>query len=106
LPRSNRICQFLAVPLRFPCRLHFAILSNLKPAEQLHSWFEAEPWRTSRELFERLQVEQPGTYGDGQLRTLQRRLKGWRREVTHRMVFGPTAASEMTQDDATTGAAP
>jgi len=49
--------------------------------EQLHSWFEAEPWRTSRELFERLQVEQPGAYGDGQLRTLQRRLKGWRREV-------------------------
>jgi hypothetical protein len=86
--------------------LHFAILSNLKPAEQLHSWFEAEPWRTSRELFERLQVEQPGTSGDGQLRTLQRRLKGWRREVTHRMVFGPTAAGEMTQDDATTGAAP
>jgi hypothetical protein len=28
--------------------------------EQLHSWFEAEPWRTSRELFERLQAEQPG----------------------------------------------
>jgi hypothetical protein len=57
-------------------------------AEQSQSWFEAEPWRTSRELFERLQVEQPGTYGDGQLRTLQRRLKGWRREATHRMVFG------------------
>ena len=58
--------------------------------EQLHSWFEAEPWRTSRELFERLQAEQPGAYGDGQLRTLQRRLKGWRREVAHRMVFGAT----------------
>jgi hypothetical protein len=74
--------------------------------EQLHSWFEAEPWRTSRELFERLQVEQPGAYGDGQLRTLQRRLKGWRREVAHRMVFGATAASEMTQGDAATGAGP
>ena len=70
---------------------------------QLHSWFEAEPWRTSRELFERLQAEQPGAYGDGQLRTLQRRLKGWRREVAHRMVFGATAASEMTQGDAATG---
>ena len=73
---------------------------------QLHSWFEAEPWRTSRELFERLQAEQPGAYGDGQLRTLQRRLKGWRREVAHRMVFGATAASEMTQGDAATGAGP
>lgn len=73
---------------------------------QLHSWFEAEPWRTSRELFERLQAEQPGAYRDGQLRTLQRRLKGWRREVAHRMVFGATAASEMTQGDAATGAGP
>ena len=73
---------------------------------QLHSWFEAEPWRTSRELFERLQAEQPGAYGYGQLRTLQRRLKGWRREVAHRMVFGATAASEMTQGDAATGAGP
>src|SRR5450631_1225097 len=28
--------------------------------------FEAEPWRTSRELFERLQTEQPGVFPDGQ----------------------------------------
>ena len=55
---------------------------------QLRSWFEAEPWRTSRELFERLQEEQPGVYPDGQLRTLQRRLKVWRREMAHEMVFG------------------
>jgi hypothetical protein len=73
---------------------------------QLQSWFEAEPWRTSRELFERLQAEQPGAYGDGQLRTLRRRLKGWRREVAHRMVFGATATSKMTQGDAATGAGP
>src|SRR6266699_7089319 len=47
----------------------------------LREWFEAEPWRTSRELFERLQAEYPGMYPDGQLRTCQRRLKGWRREA-------------------------
>src|ERR1019366_2685910 len=28
----------------------------------MREWFEAEPWRTSRELFERLQKEQPGVY--------------------------------------------
>jgi hypothetical protein len=28
---------------------------------QVRDWFEAEPWRTSRELFERLQCEQPGS---------------------------------------------
>ncbi|HEX2681270.1 MAG TPA: transposase, partial [Candidatus Dormibacteraeota bacterium] len=55
---------------------------------RLREWFEAEPWRTSRELFERLQAEYPGVYPDGQLRTCQRRLKEWRRENAVRMVFG------------------
>jgi hypothetical protein len=57
---------------------------------QLHGWFEAEPWRTSRELFERLQAAHPGAYPDGQLRTLQRRVKDWRREMARQMVFGAT----------------
>ena len=61
----------------------------------VREWFEAEPWRTSRELFERLQEEQPGIFPDGQLRTLQRRLKEWRREMAHKMVFGTEAAGEM-----------
>ena len=55
---------------------------------QVHGWFQAEPWRTSRELLERLQAERPGACPDGQLRTLQRRLKGWRRDVAHTLVFG------------------
>ena len=32
---------------------------------QLRAWFEAEPWRTSRELFERLQAERPGVHPGG-----------------------------------------
>ena len=59
---------------------------------QLHDWFEAEPWRTARELLERLQDEQPGTYPVGLLRTLQRRLKIWRRDKAHELVFGGTPA--------------
>jgi hypothetical protein len=43
--------------------------------EQLKAWFEEEPWRTGRELLEKLQAEQPGVYPDGLLRTVQRRLK-------------------------------
>jgi hypothetical protein len=31
---------------------------------QLRAWFDAEPWRTSRELLERLQGEQPDAYPD------------------------------------------
>ena len=60
----------------------------------MREWFEAEPWRTSRELFERLQTEQPGVFPDGQLRTLQRRMKEWRRDVAHQMVFGITTTGE------------
>ncbi len=57
---------------------------------KLHEWFEAEPWRTARELLERLQDEQPGTYPVGLLRTMQRRLKDWRRDKAHELVFGAT----------------
>jgi len=60
---------------------------------ELRGWFEEEPWHTSRELLERLQAERPGVYPDGQLRTLQRRLKEWRREAAHRMVFGTMTAN-------------
>lgn len=66
---------------------------------RLREWFEAEPWRTSRELLERLQAEQPDVYPDGRLRTLQRRLKGWRREVAHTMVFGTAPDGERADAD-------
>ncbi len=70
---------------------------------QLHGWFEAEPWRTSRELLERLQAEQPGNYPDGQVRTLQRRVKEWRRRAAHRMVFGMPPAEAQVDGDAAMG---
>lgn len=65
----------------------------------LHGWYEAEPWRTSRELLDRLQVEQPGIYPNGLLRTVQRRMKGWRRDMAHAPVFGPTPDGEPTDVD-------
>ncbi len=71
---------------------------------RVRGWFEAEPWRTSRELFERLQGEQPGVFPDGQRRTLQRRMKGWRREMAHMMVFGAAGVNEKVETDAATGA--
>lgn len=57
----------------------------------LKRWFEAEPEKTARQFLERLQAQYPGTYTDGLLRTLQRRLKVWRREAARRMVFGMPA---------------
>jgi hypothetical protein len=52
----------------------------------LQGWYEAEPWRTSRELLDRLQVEQTGIYPDSLLRTVQRRMKGWRRRLASALV--------------------
>ena len=55
---------------------------------QMREWFDAEPWRTSRELLVRLQAQQPDAYPIKLLRTLQRRVKVWRRENAHQLVFG------------------
>ena len=64
----------------------------------LRAWFEAEPWRTSRELLERLQAQYPGMYPDGLLRTCQRRLKEWRREAAVKLVFGASSTGVINQD--------
>jgi len=53
---------------------------------EVRRWAEAEPDRTARQLFQRLQAQHPGAYNDGQLRTLQRRLKAWRRAMARNLV--------------------
>jgi hypothetical protein len=50
-------------------------------------WLDAEPDRTAKEVFERLRCEVPGQFTDGQLRTLQRRVKEWRREAVRNLIF-------------------
>jgi len=66
--------------------------------DRLREWFETEPWRTSRELLDRLQSERPGVYPDRQLRTLQRRVKAWRRAMAHKMVFGSPTLKQPSGD--------
>ena len=41
----------------------------------------------AKELFQQLQAEKPGIFLDGQLRTLQRRVKAWRIEMACRLVM-------------------
>ena len=109
--------------LRFPnTRFHGMASSTAKPKPQakrwrrrpgalvavtvqLHAWFMGQPWQTSRQLLDRLQSEIPGTYPDKLLRTLQRRVKQWRREAAHRMVFGTSEVDEGGRDDTATGMA-
>jgi hypothetical protein len=66
----------------------------------LEKWFEAEPWRTSKELLERLQVNYPGVYPSGLIRTIQRRMKNWRSEQANALVFGPFAETLKDQQAA------
>jgi hypothetical protein len=55
---------------------------------EIRNWAETDPELTGRELLERLQAKYPNVYPDGQLRTLQRRLKSWRREMAHDLIMG------------------
>jgi hypothetical protein len=57
------------------------------PAD-LQDWFKTEPWRTGRELLDKLQETYPVQYAERHLRTLQRRLKIWRRDAAWTLVFG------------------
>ena len=70
----------------------------------MRDWFEAEPWRTSRQLLDRLQAECPGRYPDKLLRTLRRRVKVWRHEKVQGLVFGPYGSDSMQPESPTTTA--
>jgi len=56
--------------------------------DELRAWSDADPTSTGGQLLDRLQEAYPGRYPDGLLRTVQRRLKIWRREIAHALVFG------------------
>ena len=55
---------------------------------EVETWLLADPDQTGKQVFDRLQSTYPGTFPDGQLRSLQRRLKGWRQGMAHQLVFG------------------
>jgi hypothetical protein len=53
----------------------------------VRTWLEHEPERTAKELLQRLQMEGAGAFPDGQLRTLQRRVRAWRSEMARQLIF-------------------
>ena len=67
-------------------------------------WLETEPDRTAKELLERLRSESPGSFPGAQLRTLQRRVKEWRRQAARRLVFA--APDPTLRDDGATVRSP
>jgi integrase-like protein len=57
------------------------------------TWLESEPDATAQGLLQRLQSEAPGVFPDGLLRTMQRRVKEWRRLAARRLVFSSASAT-------------
>ncbi len=57
------------------------------------AWLQAEPDATGKALMERLQLEHPDRFSEGQLRTMQRRLKEWRGIMAKELVYAGTAAA-------------
>ena len=47
---------------------------------EIQVWLDADPDTTAKALLQRLQATRPGSFEGGQLRTLQRRVRAWRRE--------------------------
>jgi hypothetical protein len=68
---------------------------------QILEWLEAEPDHNAKELFIRLQEKHPDEFQDGQLRTLQRRVKAWRNEKA-RNLLQLYSYEEDSSDEATT----
>jgi hypothetical protein len=57
-------------------------------------WLQSEPEATAKPLLGKLQEKYPGEYPASQLRTLQRRVKEWRRVMARQLGFGgPSAAA-------------
>jgi len=50
-------------------------------------WLQQEPDVAAKSLFEQLQDEHPGRFANGQLRTLQRRVKEWRKIMARELVY-------------------
>jgi len=61
-------------------------------------WLQETPDSTPKELFERLQKNIPGSFPDGQLRTLQRRIRAWRQVMARNLIYGNLDAPELPSD--------
>ena len=55
---------------------------------EILSWLQADPDATAKSLMDRLHQQFPGQFPNGQLRTLQRRIREWRRTMARTLVNG------------------
>ena len=67
-------------------------------------WLQEDPDATAKSLFERLKREHPGEFHDGQLRTLQRRIREWRHVMAKKLVYSCVGESKLTAEPITASA--
>ena len=72
---------------------------------QVLLWLQEEPEATAKSLFERLPQEYPGRFPEGQLRTLQRRIREWRRVMARELVSTCLGGTETGAKPVVIGAA-
>ena len=54
---------------------------------EILGWLQDDPDVIAKELFSRLQEKYPGNFANGQLRTLQRRVKEWRQMMAKKLIY-------------------
>jgi hypothetical protein len=54
----------------------------------LLGWLEERPDMEAKSMLKRLQASGFGEFPDGQLRTLQRRVRVWRKQIVQQLVYG------------------
>jgi hypothetical protein len=57
-------------------------------------WLQENPEATAKSLWQRLQSDYPERFPEGQLRTLQRRLRSWRHVMARKLVYGCLGGEE------------
>jgi hypothetical protein len=67
-------------------------------------WLRHDPEATAKSLMERLRRDYPGQFADGQLRTLQRRIREWRRVMARTLVHACMGGNEATGNPVVVGA--
>ena len=66
-------------------------------------WLQRDPESTAKSLMERLQRDYPGHFAEGQLRTLQRRIRAWRRVMARTLVHACLVGDEATGNPVVVG---
>jgi len=70
---------------------------------EILGWLQREPEATAKELLCRLQQMHPGDFTDGQLRTLQRRVREWRQIMPKKLVYACLDGDEETSQAVVVG---